>query len=436
MDAGELGESLTMYKKIVFDLDGTLTDSGRGILASVVYALDRLGYPVPDPETLRRFVGPPLAGSFMKICGMTEAEANEGVRLFRERYVPVGWRENRVYPGVRPLLRALKERGCRLYVATGKARESAIRVLSYFGLLPYLDGVAAPGPEEMRADKAELLLSVCPDTSDAAMVGDTFGDVEAALTTGAAGIAVSYGYGVWTAEQLEKAHAHAASVAELSMLLLGEVPAEKGLFLSLEGLDGCGKTTQRDVVRSILEDLGYETVLTREPGGCPISEEIRSLLLSVDHGEMTATAEALLYAASRAQHVHDVIVPALRAGKAVICDRFVDSSMAYQGGGRSLGVDTVWQYNQAGVHGCLPDVTVYFRIDHETSLRRRYAASAPDRMEQADEAFFERTQNAFEQIASGSPDRYLTVDGKRSRQEVSEELTERLPVFLQEKGLI
>ena len=151
---------------------------------------------------------------------------------------------------------------------------------------------------------------------------------------------------------------------------------------------------------------------------------------------MTPTAEALLYAASRAQHVHDVIIPALQAGKAVICDRFVDSSMAYQGGGRSLGVDTVWQYNQAGVHGCLPDVTVYFRIDHETSLRRRYAASAPDRMEQADEAFFERTQDAFEQIASGSPDRYLTVDGKRSRQEVSEELTERLPVFLQEKGLI
>ena len=425
-----------MYRNIVFDLDGTLTDSGRGILASVTYAMEKLGAPVPAPETLRLFVGPPLTGSFMKYCGMTEAQAAEGVRLFRERYVPIGWRENRVYRGIRPLMRELKKRGCRLYVATGKSRESALRVLEYFGLMSYLDGVAAPDPKEMHADKAKLILSVCPDTTDTVMVGDTTGDVEAAETAGADSVAVLYGYGAWTEAQFEKATFRADTVAALSMILLGEVPAEKGVFLSLEGLDGCGKTTQSDRVKEIMEDLGYETLLSREPGGCPISEEIRSLLLSVAHGEMTPTTEALLYAASRAQHVHDVIAPALRAGKAVICDRFVDSSVAYQGGGRSLGVETVSQYNEAGVHGCMPDVTVYFRIDHETSLRRRYSASAPDRMEQADASFFARTERAFEQLAAENPNRFLVLDGRRTKEEVTAELQEKLPAFLKEKGLI
>ena len=425
-----------MYKKIIFDLDGTLTDSGRGILACVTYALEKLGVPVPAQETLRLFVGPPLTGSYMKYCGMTKAEANEGVRLFREMYVPFGWRENRVYPGIRPLLRELKKKGCLLYVATGKNKESALRILKYFGLLGYLDGVAAPAPDDMNADKAKLILSVCPDTSDAVMVGDTYGDVEAARKAGTDSVAVLYGYGSFSREQMDRAGFCAGSVEELSRILLREVPAEKGIFLSLEGLDGCGKTTQRDRVKAILEDLGYETVLTREPGGCPISEEIRSLLLSVSHQEMTATAEALLYAASRAQHVHDVIVPALKAGKAVICDRFVDSSLAYQGGGRRLGVDTVYQYNEAGVDGHLPDVTVYFRIDHETSLKRRYSASSPDRMEQADAAFFARTERAFEELAARDPGRYLVLDGRGTKQEVASELDERLPVFLSEKGLI
>ena len=425
-----------MYRNVVFDLDGTLTDSGRGILTSVRRALEKMGKPVPPLETLRRFIGPPLTGSFRAFCGMTEAEAAEGLRLFRERYVPVGWRENRVYPGIRPLLRELKNRGCRVYVATGKSAESAERVLRYFGLYPYLDGIAAPSPQELEADKGRLLKSLCPDTRDTVMIGDTFGDVQAALDTGADSIAVQYGYGAWTEEQLSRATRTADTVEELSRILLGQVPADRGVFISLEGLDGCGKTTQRDVIRTLMEDLGFETVLTREPGGCPISEEIRSLLLSVRHSEMTATAEALLYAASRAQHVHDVIAPALAQGRAVICDRFADSSLAYQGGGRELGVETIYQYNEAGVGRFWPDATVYFRIDHETSLKRRYSASAPDRMEQADAAFFTRTEQAFEQLAARFEDRYLVLDGKKSREEVSEELRNRLPAFLSEKGLI
>ena len=425
-----------MYRNVVFDLDGTLTDSGRGILTSVRRALEKMGKPVPPLETLRRFIGPPLTGSFRAFCGMTEAEAAEGLRLFRERYVPVGWRENRVYPGIRPLLRELKNRGCRVYVATGKSAESAERVLRYFGLYPYLDGIAAPSPQELEADKGRLLKSLCPDTRDTVMIGDTFGDVQAALDTGADSIAVQYGYGAWTEEQLNRATRTADTVEELSRILLGQVPADRGVFISLEGLDGCGKTTQRDVIRTLMEDLGFETVLTREPGGCPISEEIRSLLLSVRHSEMTATAEALLYAASRAQHVHDVIAPALAQGRAVICDRFADSSLAYQGGGRELGVETIYQYNEAGVGRFWPDATVYFRIDHETSLKRRYSASAPDRMEQADAAFFTRTEQAFEQLAARFEDRYLVLDGKKSREEVSEELRNRLPAFLSEKGLI
>ena len=425
-----------MYQNIVFDLDGTLTDSGSGIMRSAAYALETLGRPVPPEEVLRTFVGPPLTGSFMTHCGLSREEAERALALFRERYLPVGWRENRVYPGIRPLLRELKQSGAHVFVATGKSEESALRVLRYFGLLPYLDGVAAPPPEDLAADKGKLIRSVCPDTSGTVMVGDTFGDVQGALDAGADSIAVRYGFGKWTPEQLAAATHTADTVEELSVLLLGRAPREKGVFISLEGLDGCGKTTQRDTVCRLMEDLGYETRLTREPGGCPISEEIRNLVLSVRNAGMTDTAEALLYAASRAQHVHDVIRPALAAGKAVLCDRYVDSSLAYQGGGRELGVDTVLQYNEAGIGGLWPDVTVYLRIDHETSLKRRYSASRPDRMEQADSAFFARTEQAFEELARRFPERYLTVDGRQDAQAVSAELAERLPAFLSEKGLI
>ena len=424
------------YQNVVFDLDGTLTDSARGILTSVVYALNKVGAPVPPIEELRSFIGPPLMGSFISRCGMPQEQAREAVRLFRERYVPIGWRENRVYPGIRPLLRGLREAGAKVYVATGKSVESAVRILTYFGLMPYLDGVAAPKPEEMKADKGQLILSVCPGGKDTVMVGDTWGDVQGAIDAGADSIAVTYGFGAWTEEQLSRATYTAAGAAELGDILLGERQKEKGVFISLEGIDGCGKTTQRDQVKTLMEDLGFETLLTREPGGCPISEKIRELLLSVQNSEMTDTAEALLYAASRAQHVHDVIAPALEAGKAVICDRFVDSSLAYQGGGRELGLDTVWQYNEAGVHGVMPGATVYFRIDHETSLSRRFAANAPDRMERADDGFFARTEQAFETLAARYPDRYLVLDGRGTKEEVARQLQERLPAFLSEKGLI
>ena len=425
-----------MYRNVVFDLDGTLTDSARGILNSVTHALERLGYPIPPADVLRRFIGPPLPGSFMKYCGMTEDEAMRGLALFRERYVPVGWRENRVYPGIRPILRELRRRGAKVYVATGKARESAERVLRYFGLFQYLDGVAAPPPEEKYADKGRLIREVCPDPKDTVMVGDTLGDVQGALDAGTDSIWVRYGFGEGTKEELALATHTAESTEELAGLLLGEVPKEKGVFLSLEGLDGCGKTTQRDAVRQLMEDLGFEVRLTREPGGCPISEEIRALLLSVRNSGMTDTAEALLYAAARAQHVRDVIRPALKEGKAVLCDRYVDSSLAYQGGGRQLGIDTVLGYNLAAIDGLWPDVTVYLKIDHETSLKRRYSASAPDRMEQEDAAFFTRTEQAFETLAERFPDRYLIVDGRQDAQAVSALLAERLPAFLTEKGLI
>ena len=425
-----------MYQHIIFDLDGTLTDSGRGILNSVRYALDKMGVAVPEEKVLRRFIGPPLTGSFIKWCGMSQARAEEGLRLFRERYIPTGWRENRVYPGIRPLLRALKGRGCRLYVATGKSEESALRVLAYFGLLPYLDGVAAPKPEDLTADKAQMIRSLCPAGPESVIVGDTLGDVQAGLDAGVDSIAVGYGFGEWPEEAQKKATHFVQTVSALGECLLGETPRERGIFLTLEGLDGCGKTTQRETVRRLMEDLGYETVVTREPGGCPISEKIRELLLSAANSEMTPTTEALLYAASRAQHTHEVIAPALKSGKAVICDRYVDSSLAYQGGGRELGIDTILQYNQAGMQGLVPDVTICFEIDRATSLKRRYAASAPDRMEQAEDAFFARTEEAFRTLKDRWPDRYLALDGRGAPEEVEALLSEKLPAFLQKKGLI
>ena len=147
-----------------------------------------------------------------------------------------------------------------------------------------------------------------------------------------------------------------------------------------------------------LRKFGFSVVRTREPGGCPISEEIRHLLLNPENMEMSDTCEALLYAASRAQHVHQVIRPAVERGELVLCDRFVDSSVAYQGGGRELGVDTIQQINEPAVDGMMPDATVYLDIDHREALMRRLNASEPDRLELQDVEFHERVEKAYEKL--------------------------------------
>ncbi len=156
----------------------------------------------------------------------------------------------------------------------------------------------------------------------------------------------------------------------------------KGLFITIEGPDGAGKSTQIPFIKRFLEEKGYKVLLTREPGGTVIGEKIRQLLLDKDHKEMTDTTEALLYAASRAQHVEEFIKPAINEGKVVLCDRFVDSSMVYQGKGRGLGLKSIKDINDFATSGLNPDLTIFLDIDPEIGLNRVKSTKNVDILEQ------------------------------------------------------
>ena len=184
------------FDAVLFDLDGTLTESGLGITKSVAHALDALGAAALPEETLRKFVGPPLLESFMRYAGLSEAQALEAVAKYRERYFTVGWKENRVYPGIALLVRGLKKRGVKVVLASSKPETSCIKILDYFGLAPYFDGVCAIQPDEHHADKAEIVaraLKDLPAGSRACMVGDRIYDIEGARANGIFSIGAAYG---------------------------------------------------------------------------------------------------------------------------------------------------------------------------------------------------------------------------------------------------
>ena len=194
------------------------------------------------------------------------------------------------------------------------------------------------------------------------------------------------------------------------------------MFVTFEGLDGCGKTTQAQLLAESLTADGVDVVSTREPGGTPLGEEIRDLVLHGDH--IAPWAETALYLAARAQHVDQVIRPALAGGATVVCDRYLDTSVAYQGGGRELGVDTVLELNLLAVDGLVPDRTVLVEIDVETALAR--VGDKRDRIEQAEAEFWPRVVDAYRNLAARYPDRYVVVDGRRPVPEIAEEIRERL----------
>ena len=410
---------------VLFDLDGTLTQSEEGIWNCAKHAAKKMGFPEPDAETLRKFIGPPLEYSFSTYMGMTKEQATEAVRFYRERYTTVGMYENRVYPGVRVMMRTLWKAGAKLGIVTGKPAYPTGKILEHFGLDKFLTTVVCA--TDGHAEKEHLIRQALPeDAGEVWMVGDRCFDMEGGTKAGVHTLGVTYGYG--SEEELLESGAErlAKTPREISEILMPGKGPERGAFLTVEGPDGSGKGTQIKRLAEALDRWGYEVVHSREPGGTPIGEKIREILLDRENAGMADETEALLYAASRAQHVREKIRPAVAEGKVVLCDRFLDSSAAYQGGGRKLGVDKVLAINAPAVDGTLPDMTVYLDIDHRKAMERRCAASEPDRLEMEAESFHARVEDGYHELIKRDPERFIVVNAERTREEIAKEIAEKV----------
>lgn len=193
-----------------------------------------------------------------------------------------------------------------------------------------------------------------------------------------------------------------------------------GIFISLEGSDGAGKSTQAQLLSQYLIDAGYQVVMTREPGGTGISEQIREILLNPENMEMVNRTEMLLYAAARAQHVEQVIIPALQQGKVVICDRFIDSTIAYQGFGRGFEIDFLNHVNQLATGGLVPHITLLFDIPLEVGLERIKTTrkNKEDRLEQQAKEFYLKVREGYLHLAKKYPERIKLVPANQSIEEV------------------
>ena len=184
----------------------------------------------------------------------------------------------------------------------------------------------------------------------------------------------------------------------------------RGIFITMEGPDGAGKTTQIEALSTYLREQGYEVLITREPGGTAISEAVRGILLDPVYREMKPETELLLYASARAQLVGEVIGPAVDAGKAVISDRFVDSSVVYQGIARGLGVETVYEVNRPAIGAYMPDVTILLDLPAEVGIARKKNQAELDRMEQESLEFHKRVAEGYRTLARRDPERIQTID--------------------------
>ena len=198
--------------------------------------------------------------------------------------------------------------------------------------------------------------------------------------------------------------------------------AVRGKFITFEGCDGCGKSTQLKMLSDYLTKENVPHIFTREPGGGKISEAIREILLSGKNAEMTDECEALLYAAARVQHLSDRVEPALAKGELVICDRYVDSSLAYQAYARGLGVEFIGGINAFALTNYLPDVTIFIDLTPEAAFKRKHGADENDRLEQAGMAFHKRVYEGYKKLAQENPNRFVCVDGNMTPQEIFEEI--------------
>ena len=195
----------------------------------------------------------------------------------------------------------------------------------------------------------------------------------------------------------------------------------KGLFITFEGGDGCGKTTQIKLIDEYLRNKGYKTLLTREPGSKGLGVKLREILLNYD-GEVSPTCESFLFLADRAQHVDCIIKPALEEGTIVLCDRHTDSTVAYQGYGRGLDLEQIYKLNNIATSGLKPDLTVVLDVDVENSQAR--VGKEKDRMESAGVEFFERVRKGFLEIAKREPSRVKVIDSTQSIEDIHKQVVE------------
>ena len=208
---------------------------------------------------------------------------------------------------------------------------------------------------------------------------------------------------------------------------------DRGLFITFEGTDGAGKTTQIQRLTADLRQTGYDVCLTREPGGTPISEQIRDMLLNPDHSEMAATTELLLYAASRAQHVSEVIKPALEAGKVVISSRFADAMVVYQGYGRGLDLERINHLNRIATDGVTPDVTFVLDLPVEIGLQRvQNSRGGLDRLEREKIEFHRRLREGYRILAKQEPQRLKIIDSQVNSEQVYAQIQAIIQPLLQQ----
>lgn len=210
--------------------------------------------------------------------------------------------------------------------------------------------------------------------------------------------------------------------------------AVPGLFITFEGIDGCGKTTQIAYAAEYLRDKGLDVLQTREPGGCRISEQLRGVLLDTENTGMDPVTEALLYAAARRQHVEEVIAPARAQGRTVLSDRFLDSSLAYQGYGRGLGREVVLQMNEPAVQSCTPDATIFLDCLPAEARERSDTFDAPDRVESSTAAFFRRVREGFIELCDLYPERIVRIDAADSVETTRQKVRQALDEILRRKG--
>ena len=206
----------------------------------------------------------------------------------------------------------------------------------------------------------------------------------------------------------------------------------KGTFITFEGCEGAGKSTQIRLLSQYLAERGKECVVTRAPGGSAISEAIRAVILDGKNTAMTDECEALLYAAARAQHLSDTVLPALEAGKTVLCDRYIFSSFAYQGYGRGLDMGFLRAVNSFALQGHMPDITLFLDIPPRSAFERKHGADQNDRIEQAGEAFHARVYQGYLRLAEEYPGQIVRVDCSGTKFETNE----KIRALLAGRGLI